>query len=285
MSSIETPSSRAESLNLDRETPLVEFRGARVRREGRTILNVDHLAIYPGERIAVLGPNGAGKSTLVQVITREVMPLFAEPAPVRWLGRERIETARLRGLCGVVSSRQQWVLDVHLTVAEVVLAAIYGALVVPPWVRTTESDRIAAQRAIDEVGLTGFEHRDLTTLSTGEARRTAVARALVHDPQVLILDEPTAGLDPTAAWALRDTMRRVTAAGRTLILVTHHVEDIVSSIDRIVLVKDGQIVGDGPKAEVLTDETISALYNISVALDERDGEYRLWEDHRDRASD
>lgn len=259
-------------------TPLVQFRNAVVRRSGRTILSVDDLTIHAGERVAILGPNGAGKSTLVQVITREVLPLYAEPAPVLWLGRDRIETGKLRGLCGVVSSRQQWVLDVHLTVGEVVLAALYGALAVPLWAAVTDEDRAAAQAAIDEVGLSGFEDRDLTTLSTGEARRAAVARALVHDPQVLVLDEPTAGLDPTAAWALRDTMRRVADTGRTLVLVTHHIEDIIDSIDRVITVKDGRIVGDGQKRELLTSQSISALYNIPVTLEERNGEYRLWEE-------
>lgn len=258
--------------------PLVEFVHARVRRGGRIILDVDRLTIARGERVAVLGPNGAGKSTLIQVITREVLPLHADPAPVRWLGKSRLETAALRRLCGVVSSNAQWTLDVHLTVREVVTAALYSALAIPLGLTPSEADREAAQRAIDEVGLTGFEERDLTTLSTGEARRAAVARALVHDPEILILDEPTAGLDPTASHTLRRTMRDLAHGGRTTVLVTHHIEDIVAEIDRVILVQDGRVVADGPKADLLTSERMSALYNIPVTLVERNGEFRMWEE-------
>lgn len=255
---------------------LVEFNQARVRRDGRIILSVDKLAINQGEHLAIVGPNGAGKSTLVRTITREVLPLWADPAPVKWLGRERIETAALRQLCGVVSSVQQWIIDAHLTVREVVLGGLFGSLVVPKWVQVTDEQEMFASAAISEVGLDGFELRDMTTLSTGEARRVAVARAIVHNPQVLILDEPTAGLDPTAAWALRDTMRRVCDDKRTLVLVTHHVEDIVAPINRMVLIKDGGILKDGLKQELITDEVLSALYDIPVRLECRDGEYRMW---------
>lgn len=257
---------------------LVEFNHARVRRDGRVILEVDRLTISRGERVAILGPNGAGKSTLVNVITRDVLPLHADPAPVRWLGKSRLETASLRRLCGVVSSGAQWTLDVHLTVREVVTAAIYSALAIPIGLTPSEADRAAAQRAIDEVGLTGFEERDLTTLSTGEARRAAVARALVHDPDILILDEPTAGLDPTASHALRRTMRELARGGRTIVLVTHHIEDVVAEINRVILVQGGRILADGPKCELLTSEQMSALYNIPVTLVERNGEFRMWEE-------
>ena len=261
----------------DGRTPLVEFENATVRRGGRDILSVEHLRIDRGERIAILGPNGAGKSTLVNVVTRQVLPLYAEPAPVRWLGRDRLETAELRRLCGVVSSREQWTLDVHLSVGEVVTAAIYGTLAIPPSTEVDDTDRAAAERAIDAVGLAGFEARDLTSLSTGEARRAAIARALVHEPQVLILDEPTAGLDPTAAYDLRRTVRDLAQRGVTLVLVTHHLEDIIPEVDRVVLVAGGRVVADGPKGELLTSSVISDLYNIPVTVQERGGEYRLWE--------
>lgn len=271
------PSSGASG-RTDRAAPLVEFHHATVRRAGREILHVDQLRIDRGERIAILGPNGAGKSTLVGMVTRQVLPLYAEPAPVRWLGRERLETAELLRLCGVVSSREQWTLDVHLTVEQVVTAALYGALAIPPGTEPTSEDRAAAARAIAAVGLGGFEGRDLTSLSTGEARRAAIARALVHDPQVLILDEPTAGLDPTAAYDLRRAVRDLAGRGATLVLVTHHLEDIVPEVDRVILISGGHVVADGPKAELLTSSVISDLYNIPVTVQERNGEYRLWED-------
>ena len=116
----------------------------------------------------------------------------------------------------------------------------------------------------------------MTTLSTGEARRVLFARALVHDPAVLVLDEPCAGLDPHAAYHVRRALRTLAAGGRSLVLVTHHVEDIVPEIDRAVLLKDGRIVADGPKRDLMTAETLGELFDIPVEVEEREGEYRLW---------
>ena len=259
-------------------TVLLELEGARVLRDGREILSVDSLAFSEGEHIAILGPNGAGKSTLIGLLTREVLPLYKEPPAVRFLGRERIPLEEARRLLGVVSAAWQEVVDVHLPLREVVLGGRFGALGVPPHLQAsvTDADREAASRAIAELGIEELAERDMRTLSTGEARRALIARALVHDPKILVLDEPCAGLDPTAAWHLRETMRRLASGGRTLVLVTHHIEDIVAPIGRVVLMRDAHVVADGAKAQVLTGENLSALFGVPLELEERAGEYRLW---------
>jgi iron complex transport system ATP-binding protein len=116
----------------------------------------------------------------------------------------------------------------------------------------------------------------MSTLSTGEARRVIIARALVHDPAVLVLDEPCAGLDPHAAYNVRLAVRSLARGGRSLVLVTHHVEDIVPEIERVVMVQDGRIAADGPKSELLTSARLGVLFDIPAVLEERDGQYRLW---------
>lgn len=257
---------------------LLEIENARVVRDGREILHVDRLVITQGEHIAVLGPNGAGKSTLIGLLTRDVLPLWADPPPVRFLGRALVSVAEARGLLGVVSDTWQDIVDVHLPVKQVVIGGRFGTLGVPPHLRASVSkaDERAAEAAIIETGMEEFADRDMRTLSTGEARRVLIARALVHDPAVLVLDEPCAGLDPTAAWQLRDWMRRFAEGGRTLVLVTHHVEDIVRQVDRVLLMSDGRVAADGPKRDVLTSEALSRLFGVPLELEQRDGEYRLW---------
>lgn len=257
---------------------LLELTGARVVRDGRAILDVESFQIRAGEHLAILGPNGAGKSTLIGLLTRDVLPVWSDPPPVRFLGRERIELAEARRLLGVVSSAWQEVVDVHLSVREVVLGGRFGALGVPPHLRrsVTADDVAAAEWSMREVGIESLANRDMRTLSTGEARRALVARALVHDPRVLVLDEPCAGLDPTAAYHLRDLMRDLAEKDRTLVLVTHHVEDVVRQIPRVVLMQNGRIVGDGPKPELLTAARLSDLYGVQLEVEERNGEYRLW---------
>ena len=257
---------------------LLQLEDARVVRQGREILSVDSLVLREGEHLAVLGPNGAGKSTLIGLLTRDVLPLHTEPPPVRFLGQERIPLADARKLLGVVSASWQEVVDVHLSVREVVLGGRFGALGVPPHLRAavTGEDEAAADAAIAELGITDLAARDMRTLSTGEARRALIARALVHDPSIVVLDEPCAGLDPTAAWQLRETMRKLANGGRTLVLVTHHIEDLVAAVERVVLMSNGRVVGDGAKAEILTSERLSALFGVPLQLEERAGEYRLW---------
>jgi len=257
---------------------LMTVRAASVVRQGRTILHVDDFAVREGEHLAILGPNGAGKSTLIGLLTREVHPLWADPYPVLFRGEPRIELSEARKLLGVVSSAWQETVRAHLSVAEIVLGGRFGALGVPPHLRAavTDADWDAAVSAMRELGIVELADRDMMTLSTGEARRALIARALVHDPAVLVLDEPSAGLDPTAAWHLREWMRKLAEGGRTLVLVTHHVDDVVRQVERVVLMRDARIVKDGPKREILTAESLSALFGVELAVDERDGEYRLW---------
>jgi iron complex transport system ATP-binding protein len=253
-------------------------RNARVVRDGHTILHIDDFVIREGEHLAILGPNGAGKSTLVGLLTRDVMPLWDDPYPVHFLGQPRIELAEARKLLGVVSSAWQETVRAHLSALEVVVGGRYGVLGIPPHLRSriTAADVSAAESAMAEIGVSTLSSRDMMTLSTGEARRVLVARALVHDPSVLVLDEPSAGLDPTAAWQLRETMRRLADGGRTLVLVTHHIEDVVRQIDRVVLMRDATIVADGAMGDVLTSEALSDLFSVELEVEERDGEYRLW---------
>ena len=260
------------------DAPLLELDRARVARDGRVILDVDSLVVRQGEHLAILGPNGAGKSTLIGLLTRDVLPLWSDPPSVRFLGRAMIPLAEARSLLGVVSASWQDIVDVHLSVEEVVLGGLFGSLGVPPHLRheVAEEHRAAARRALDEIGISELRERDMRTLSTGEARRALVARALVNDPAVLVMDEPCAGLDPTAAWHVREVMRRLASGGRTLVLVTHHVEDVIREIDRVVLMRDGTIVADGHKSAVLDGRGLTELFGVPLELEERDGEFRLW---------
>ena len=143
-------------------------------------------------------------------------------------------------------------------------------------VTPTPEQQQRAMVALAELEVTHLAERTMSTLSTGEARRVLFARALVHDPAVLVLDEPCAGLDPHASHHVRLAIRSLARGGRSLVLVTHHIEDVVPEIERIVMVRDASIAADGPKSEILTSERLSELFDIPAILEERDGSYRLW---------
>lgn len=256
--------------------PLLELRNATVVRDGRTILHVDHLQIRTGEHVAILGPNGSGKSTLIGLLTRDVRPLHTEEPSVLLAGRRRWDLLEARRLFGVVSDALQDDYDRRVTVRDVVLSGYFGSIGLYRGAEVTPAMRERALELIDELEISALAGRTMNTLSTGEARRALIARALVHDPDTLVLDEPCDGLDPHATWTFLRTLRKLASPGRGLVLVTHHVDDIVPEVTRVIMLRDGRIVADGPKREMMTSERLSELFDFPATLDERDDHYRLW---------
>ncbi len=225
--------------------------------------------------MAILGPNGSGKSTFVGLVTREVFPLYRDVPPVVFRGNERTMLAEVKRILGVVSSTMQNQITVHLPVIDVVVGGLFGALGVPKRFNVGEGERKRALHALDELGIADLAERDVMTLSTGQARRVLIARSLVHDPEVLIFDEPCTGLDPEGMFYVRQAMRKLVAGGRALILVTHYPDDIIPEVSRVLLLKEGRLFADGPKEELLTDETMSALFNVPLHVQCTSGLYSL----------
>jgi iron complex transport system ATP-binding protein len=263
---------------MENQVPLLKLTDCVVVRDGRPILAIEDLTLRAGESVAVLGPNGAGKSTLIRLLTRDVRPLAhkdGSPA-VELLGRERWDLASARRIMGIVSDALQEDYDVAVTVRDAVTSGFFGSIglyrhqvVTPDMVERT--DELLGLLAIQSLA-----DRTMDTLSTGEARRALIARSLVHDPAVLVLDEPTDGLDPNAQWHVLHAMSDVARAGHAVVLVTHHVSDILPEVTRVVMLKDGRVVEDGPKTELLTGETLSRLFEVPASIEEREGWYRLW---------
>ena len=250
--------------------PLFRIRDASVVRAGSTILHVDDFTLAEGEHLALLGPNGAGKSTFIKLLTREVMPLYRDVAPVVFP-----TLADIKSCFGVVSASMHEQISVHLPVIDIVCGGFFGTLGLPRGVQADASMRAAALDALEKLGIADLSARDVLTLSTGQVRRVLVARELVHDPQVLVFDEPCTGLDPQGMYQIRSTMRALAEEGRSIVLVTHYPEDIVPAIERVVLIKDAAIRADGSKRGLLTDETMSDLFDAPLRVEERDGWYAI----------
>jgi len=264
---------------MDLTEPLLKLTEARVTRDGRTILHVENLTVGAGERIAILGPNGSGKSTLIGLLTRDIRPLAAEPGsipPVLMIGRERIDLLEARSLLGVVSFSLQETYDLAVPVVDTVLSGYFGSVGLYRHQRITGAMRAHAEELLVDLGIAHLAHRTMSTLSTGEARRAIIARALVHEPQVLVLDEPCAGLDPGSAYHVRHAVSELARAGRGIVLVTHHVDDIVPEIDRVVMLKDGRILRDGPAGELLSDALLGDLFGVPASVEVRGGWRRMW---------
>ena len=255
--------------------PLMQLHDAVVRRAGRDILNISDFQVNYGENMALLGPNGAGKSTLLRLFTREIHPLHRDIPPVRFNDKDRIILSEVKSIMGIVSSTMQDQVTVHLPAIQIVAGGLFGTLGLPHHYEMTKEDEERAMAALEMLGIARLADRDVMTLSSGEARRVLIARELIHDPKVLVFDEPCTGLDPEGMFYVRRSMRKLVQAGKSVILVTHYPEDIIPEVDRVVMIKDGTIFDDGPKEQLLTDERMSSLFDVPMKVLEQNGYYSL----------
>jgi iron complex transport system ATP-binding protein len=244
---------------------------------GKTVALRDvSLKIGVGEHVAILGPNGCGKSTLIKTITRDCYPLIREGSSIRILGEERWNVAELRTLLGIVSTDLMTTCTRSVSGRDIVLSGFFSSIGIWPHQQVTAEMNEAAGRAMALLEVPHLAERFTDEMSSGEARRVLLARALVHNPVALILDEPSIALDLRAQHELRLIVRKLAQSGTAIVMVTHHLSDLIPEIERVVLMDNGRIVADGPTREVLVETRLSALFGRPLQLSERDGYYNLW---------
>lgn len=259
-------------------SPLLELCGAVVRIGGTEILHGVDLTLTSDENVAILGPNGAGKSTLVGLVTGERRALVGGDGSVavRVLGRDRWDLFEIRRQLGVVSDSLQTDYTRRVSALDAVLSGFFGSIGLYRHQSVTAEMRDRATGALERLGIARLASRTMDTLSTGEVRRALIARALVHEPSALLLDEPFHGLDPRARYELRESLRGLAAGGTGLVLVTHEIAEIVPEITRVIAVKDGCVAADGPKADLLTGPVMSELFGFPAKVTQSEGYYHLW---------
>ena len=264
-------------MEIDLESPsFVEIANISVARGDSVVLNNISLRIGAHEHVAILGPNGCGKSTLIQTLTCQRYPLVREGSYVRIFGRERWDLSELRRHLGVVGSDLPGERTPHTSGRDAVLSGFFSSSTLWPHLHVTPEMR---QRADEILHLLEVEHlrdKPVGQMSAGETRRILIGRALVHGPRVLLLDEPSNTLDLAAQWELRHSLRRLAQQGIGLLLVTHHLSDIIPEIDRVVMMRQGRIAADGPKKELLSAPRLRELFGVEVELVERNGFFHVW---------
>jgi iron complex transport system ATP-binding protein len=233
------------------------------------------LSIGAGEHVCILGPNGCGKSTLIKTITRECYPLARPETSVRILGRDRWNVFELRSQLGIVSPDLLAACSTDATGRDVVLSGYFSSTRIFPNHSPDPAQVAHAESLLVRFGIAHLADRPVSHLSSGEAKRVLIARALVHEPTSLLLDEPGNALDIAAQARLRDTMSELARSGVGIVLVTHHVDEIIPEIERVVMMRGGRVVADGPTAELLTAARLSSLFGVEVRVERRDGVYRL----------
>jgi iron complex transport system ATP-binding protein len=256
--------------------PLIDFQNVTLKRSERIVLDSITLSIAAGEHAAIIGPNGSGKSSLIKAITRDLYPIQKdEPWSLRILGRETWNLFDLRYHLGIVSNDLMQLCTRPFSGREIVLSGFFGSVGVWPYHTVTAEMEKKADQVMDLLEISHLAARDTDEMSSGEARRVLIARALVHDPQALVLDEPTTSLDLRATYELRELLRKLANSGISIIMVTHHLPDIIPEMSRVFLIRDGRVFEDGAKQDVLTAPTLTGLFGIPVEVLQRDGYYHI----------
>lgn len=257
---------------------LVELVDATLIRGGTRVLDTVSLRIRRGEHTAILGPNGSGKSSLIRMLTLEDRPLRRNGRPSLYLfGRERLDVDEVRRRLGIVTGDLDTTFGLgtsggRVKGLQVAASGFLGSQGVFAHQDVTAAMWDDARAALDRVAAAHLADRQLNELSTGERRRVLIARALVTRPDALVLDEPTSGLDIVARHQFLDAMSRLAQEGTTVILVTHHVEEILPDTRQVALIRNGRIDFTGPPSEALTASRLSSLFDAPLTV-ERAGEY------------
>lgn len=249
---------------------IVRIEHANVRRDGKLILRDVSLHFNEGEHIAIVGPNGAGKSTLLDVISRHVYPLALDEYKSILFGKERWMRSELDKLIGVVSERNATFLNTSYTIREIVCSGLYSSLGFDFHHQIREEDWKRADEELKRVSLYDKKDRIMNTMSSGEKRRIMLARVNINRPPLLLLDEASSALDFPSRASLRRLISSY-AENSTVVMVTHELSEIIPEIRRVMLMKNGKIVMDGKKEEVLREDTLSDLFEEKVHVS-RSGE-------------
>jgi len=263
--------------------PVLELTRANVFRGGVRVLHDLTLCIEHGEHTAILGPNGAGKTSLMRVLTLDDRPRTAEadgPPPLRLLGRNTWDLTELRARFAVVTGDLDARFGLEMSGGrvpgvDVATSGLLGSHGVFTHHDVTPEMRESGREALARVDALHLAAKPLNEMSAGERRRVLIARALVTRPEVLLLDEPTTGLDFVARHSFMESVARLAREGTTVLIVTHHIEEVIPDTRRVVLLSQGRIAFDGPPEAALTAERLGAIYGAPLEVGKSGGYYHV----------
>lgn len=256
---------------------IINFRNINVGYDEKIILKNLDLTIKQGEHWAILGANGSGKSTLMRLIQSEIHPRFDKNTTKELFGKSRYSLFELRDKIGVISN------DLHnffydkasfLTGYEVIQSGFYSSFGIFKYQDFTEEQHHKVSQTLEFLEIGHLKEKKVSSMSTGELRKCIIARALIHDPQAFILDEPTVGLDIKAQINFLNMLQKL-ARQSSIILVTHHLEEIFEEISKVALIYDHRIYKSGFKDEILTSENLSTVFETKLTINQKNHRYYI----------
>ncbi len=263
---------------------IVELEHVHVARGNNIVLHDLSLRIDAGEHLAILGPNGCGKSTLLKTITCEIYPLVRPETRVRIMGRERWDLTQLKRRMGVVATELPGRQTLTITGLDAILTGFFSSSTLWPNLSVTNKMRERAEEILALVHAESLRGTPVGEMSAGQQRRIMIGRAMAGTSsegeegsvQMLLLDEPSNALDLAAQHDMREMLRGLAQRGTAILLITHHIADILPEMDRIVMMQNGRLVADGSKAGLLTEQQLRNLFGREIAITERGGYWNAW---------
>ena len=254
---------------------IIRFEHVNVAYENENVLHDIHLSIKEGEHTAILGANGSGKSTLLKLFSNDLYPRYSDSMKKEIFGKSVWDIWELKKHLGIITNDLHYQFSERapdLSGFEVALSGFFSSFHLYEHQGFKSEHTTKVEEVLAFLEITHLRNKRISEMSTGELRKCIIARALVHNPKAMILDEPTVGLDIKAQLGFVQLLRKI-AQERTIILVTHHLEEIFEEINHVVLIKQGSIYAQGPKEGLLNDAHLSHVFDIPLRVQCEKGRY------------
>ena len=253
---------------------IIDFQNVTVFQGRNKVLDDFSLAIDESQSTVILGPNGSGKTTLLKLLNRELYIVEEKNSSLKIFEKDRWNVDELRSNLGVVSQHLQYGYSSSAIGLYVVLSGFYSSDGIWQHQEFDVSKLDRAKEVMDLLSITHLKDREFSTMSTGEQRKFLLARSLVNDPAVLVFDEPTSGLDMSTCFQYLEIIRELISMGKKVILVTHHIHEIPPEVTRVILLKEGRVIEDGDKDQILTNTNLTNLFDWPIRMIKENGYFQ-----------
>ena len=253
---------------------IIDFQNVTVFQGRNKVLDDFSLTIDESQSTVILGPNGSGKTTLLKLLNRELYIVEEKNSSLKIFEKDRWNVDELRSNLGVVSQHLQYGYSSSAIGLYVVLSGFYSSDGIWQHQEFDKGKLDRAKEVMDLLSITHLKDREFSTMSTGEQRKFLLARSLVNDPAVLVFDEPTSGLDMSTCFQYLEIIRELISMGKKVILVTHHIHEIPPELTRVILLKEGRVIEDGNKDQILTNTNLTNLFDWPIRVIKENGYFQ-----------
>ena len=251
------------------------FKNLTVCIDEKEILSDISINLNYGENTLILGPNGCGKSTFLKLLNRSIYPIVSNSSTLKLFNKEDINISDLRKKIGFLLKEMEERVNTGVKLYDVITSGFSGTFNSRYSNLLSEKEKIKIKSLIKDWGLNNIIHNEFKSLSDGQKRRALLARALVYEPRILVLDEPFCNLDIKSLFILNQNLNKLIDQSVNILYVTHNLESILPKTNRVILIKEGKIYKDGRPNELINSKTLSDLYNFSINVIEQKGYWRM----------